>query len=214
VPGDASAREIKMPSGLSIVVSEATKRRLIDVLRSPSAQKIDFYLGYLHVNGVGYGAVADAVSNNSIGFRFGKVPAGAAAGFDAVDKVFDFPAGRIYGSNLVEQALALHEATHAAKWLIYRKAGIIENDTQDEAAAYLASTLYLMDNSSDWPPGGNLVYLEASRIAGSLLNKKGAIVPAHDEARLRSFVALRPIYSKIGVTYNSTVYVPRKGWFD
>jgi hypothetical protein len=200
-----------MPSGPSIVFSAATKQRLIDVLRSPSAQKIDFYLGYLHVSGFGYVTVADAVSNGSIGIRFGQVPAGAAAAFDGEDKVFDFPEGQIYGSNLVEQALMVHEATHAAKWLIFKKAGIIENDTQDEAAAYLASTLYLMDNGRDWAPG-HLIYVEASRIARSL--KKGSIVPAHDEARLRSFVTLHPVYSSMGVTYNSTVYVPRKGWFD
>lgn len=203
-----------MPSGPSIVFSAATKQRLIDVLRSPSAQKIDFYLGCLHVSGFGYGAVADAVSKDSIGIRFGQVPAGAAAAFDGVDKVFDFPEGRIYGSSLVEQALVVHEATHAAKWLIFKKAGIIENDTQDEAAAYLASTLYMMNNGRDWAPGGHLIYVEASRIAGSLLNKKGSIVPAHDEARLRSFVTLHPVYSNMGVAYNSTVYVPRKGWFD
>jgi hypothetical protein len=142
-----------------------------------------------------------------------QVPAGAAAAFDGEDKVFDFPEGRIYGSSLVEQALVVHEATHTAKWLIFKKAGIIETDTQDEAAAYLASTLYLMNNGRDWAPG-HLICVEASRIARSLLNKKGSIVPAHDEARLRSFVTLHPVYSSMGVAYNSTVYVPRKGWFD
>ena len=179
-----------------------------------AAQKIDFYLGYLHVSGFGYGAVADAVSRGAIGVRFGELELGAAAAFDGEDKVFDFPDGGVYGASLVEQSNIVHEATHAAKWLIYKKAGIIENDTQDEAAAYLAGTLYLMHNGGDWPPGSHLIFVEASRIARSILNKKGSIVPAHDEARLRSFVSLHPVYSNMGVVYDLTVYVARKGWFD
>ena len=87
-----------MPSGPSTVFSAATKQRIIGVLRSAAAQKIDFYLGYLHVSGFGYGAVADAVSRGAIGIRFGELELGAAAAFDGEDKVFDFPDGGVYGA--------------------------------------------------------------------------------------------------------------------
>lgn len=198
-----------MASASSVVYQAATKQRLIGVLRSSTAQKIDFYFGYLYVNGSGYQAVANAVSNGLIGIRLGQVPPGAAAAFDGEDRVFDVPDGGIYGVNIFEEANLVHEATHAMKWLIYKRARIIEADTQDEGAAYVASSLYLLYNGQDWGSGSDFHHVVASQVAHSIMNKKGALVSPNDEARLRAAVTFHPVYRNMNVTYDSTVYVPR-----
>jgi hypothetical protein len=203
----ALPKELEMASASSTVFAAATRQRLIQVLRSPTAQKIDFYFGFLHVNGFGYQAVADAVSKGSIGVRLGQVPALAAAAFDGAARVFDFPDGGIYGVNMSDQANIVHEATHAMKWLIYRRARIVEADTQDEGAAYVAGSLYLLYNNLDWGPGNDFHHVVGSQVARSIMNKKGALVPLTDEARLRAAITFHPAYSQIGVTYSSTVYV-------
>jgi len=106
--GDQNAR------GPPTTVREAAlKQRLVGLLRSPLVQKIDFFIGYMHINGVGYLRVADAVSNGSIKLLVGNVPAGAAAAFYAGDRVFRFPDGT-YGLNRNDEADMVHESTTAA----------------------------------------------------------------------------------------------------
>ena len=101
--GDQNAR-----GPLTIVREAALKQRLVGLLRSPLVQKIDFFIGYMHINGVGYLRVADAVSNGSIKLLVGNVPAGAAAAFYAGDRVFRFPDGT-YGLNRNDEADMVHE---------------------------------------------------------------------------------------------------------
>jgi hypothetical protein len=187
-------------------IQEAALRQcLIRVLMSPEAQKIDFFLGYMHINGVGYRLVADAIVKGSIGVRIGGVPDGAAATFDPSENVFNFLNGT-NGSLLSNQGVMVHESTHAMKSLLYPfRVGWTVADTQDEAAAYVAGSLYMIYAGAPYN-SPTLPYAKADQIARSIQGKKGAIVPARDEGHLRAFVASHPVYSQMGVDYYSLVY--------
>ncbi len=96
------------------------------------------------------------------------------------------------------------------KALLYPfKAGMMVADTQDEAAAYLAGSLYMIYIGTPFTNPNTIAplnYLKADLIAQSIQGKKGAIVSTQDEANLRAFVASIPLYSNVGVNYYSMVY--------
>jgi hypothetical protein len=192
-----------MPDGpLTTVREAALKQRLIGLLRSPLVQKIDFFIGYMHISGAGYSRVADAVANGSIKLFVGGVPAGAAAAFYPGDRFFRFPDGT-YGLTRSDEADMVHESTHAIRALTYtRQSMMLIPDTQNEAAAYVADALYTLysgsSNSSPQP-----IFIKADQIAQSIKDRKGAMVSPQDEANLRAFVAFHPVYSNDGKTYTS-----------
>ena len=191
------------------VQEAALKLRLIAILTSPAAQKIDFFLGYMHINGFGYQRVADALREGSIGVGLGNVPSGAAAAFDSDENLFEFPDGGFGLTLASDQGTIIHEATHAMKSLLYPfKVGWTVADTQDEAAAYVAGSLYMfyIGKSFTGAPGAPLVFVKADQIARSIQDQKAAIVSARDEGHLRAVVATDPLYSEFGINYYSLVY--------
>jgi hypothetical protein len=192
MPGDYAQATIQLVT---------LKRRVINILKSPTTGKIDFYLGSMHVTGAGYLRVADAISVDKIGVRIGMVPAGAAASFQPW--VFDFPNGQ-YGALPSDQATIVHEATHAMKALTLSFAGLVP-DTQNEAAAYVAEALYMRYLGSS-VGNGLPQWVRADLIAKSIMGQPGAIVPKTDEDNLRVLVAMRPVYFQSGITYSSTKY--------
>jgi len=187
---------------LTTVREAALKQRLIGVLRSRLVQKIDFYIGYMHINGAGYLRVADAVAKGSIKLFVGGVPAGAAAAFYPAGRFFRFPGGT-YGLNAGDQADMVHESTHALRALTYtRQAMMLITHTQNEAAAYVADalyTLYIGSSNSSFEP----IFIKAFQIAQSIKDIPGAVVSPQDEANLRAFIAFHPVYSNAGKTYTS-----------
>jgi hypothetical protein len=105
------------------VQAAALKQRLVGILTSAAAQKID------HVDRFGYNSVVNELRNGSIGIRLGQAPAGAAAAYRTKEKLFDFP-NRTYGFLPTDQGAMVHEATYAMKALLYPfKAGMMEADT-------------------------------------------------------------------------------------
>jgi hypothetical protein len=187
---------------LTTVREAALKQRLIGLLRSPSVQKIDFFIGYMHINGAGYLRVADAVANGSIGLFVGGVSAGAAAEFSPPGRFFRFPEGT-YGLNRSDESDMVHESTHALRALTYtRQSQMLIAATQNEAAAYVAGALYDLYVGS---PNGSFqpIFIKAAQIAQSIKDRKGALVSPQDEANLRAFIAFHPVYSNAGKTYSS-----------
>jgi hypothetical protein len=184
----------------------ALKERLIGILQSPEAQKIDFFLGYMHISGLGYLRVADALRRGSMQISIGTVPEGAAAAFSNARNLFHFP-DKTYGILAGERSDMVHEATHAMKSLLYPfKVGWSVTDTQDEAAAFVAGALYMLYAGASFT--GAPAFVKAIQIARSIQGQKGAIVPARDEGHLRAFIAAHPVYSEAGINYCSTLYRP------
>ncbi len=187
---------------LTAVREAALKQRLIGLLKSPLVQKIDFLIGYMHINGAGYLHVANALANGSIKLFVGGVPAGAGAAFYPGDRVFRFPEGA-YGLSRSDEALMVHESTHAIRALTYtRQSMMLIASTQNEAAAYVAQalyTLYVGSSGSYFEP----IFIKADQIARSIKDRKGAVVSPQDEANLRAFIAFLPLYSNEGKTYSS-----------
>jgi hypothetical protein len=81
-------------------------------MRSSPVQKIDLFIGYMHINGVGYLRVADAIADGSIKVSIGDLPAGAAAAFYPGDMFYRFPDAS-YGLTQSDEEDFVHESTHA-----------------------------------------------------------------------------------------------------
>src|SRR6476620_11415577 len=96
-------------SGFGIVTS---------ILTSPAAQKIDFYLGSVHVDGEGLRKVAKLVfmkvfGGKGIGVVEEPQPVGAGASYDTKKDYFSMPPTAGFGSTPVDRYYILHEAVHA-----------------------------------------------------------------------------------------------------
>jgi hypothetical protein len=180
------------------------RSRVMKVLTSSTAMKIDFTLGSIHVDAAGFTSVYLAILNKTMGFPgidvdVGKVPSGAAAAYDSGDDTFQFPHAA-YGMAANEQAIIIHESVHAmrdlkgAMFLSERRGIVFTTRTEDEAAAYVAGALFILyDNtmvSSDTKP----IFLKAYQIANSIMNRKGAVVPDTDVMSFRNIVAGDPLY--------------------
>src|SRR5262245_49343340 len=91
-----------------------TAARIINVLMSKAALKIDFQLDQVHLVGsVAFPAVAHAVAGYQQGapgirIRFGKVPAGEDARYLTMESFFDFPDWS-YGMKRDERSGIVHE---------------------------------------------------------------------------------------------------------
>jgi hypothetical protein len=184
------------------------------ILLSKPAAQIDFTLGSIHVDGVGFAAVASALFTKMVGFkgigiRFGNVPAGAAAAYDEDDDVFDFPSAT-FGLTPVERIYILHESVHAlddiAIGTLCMPGGrgcIFTTRTENEATAYVAGALFSLYDTGVVPDGVSNSgdhWVKAFEIAQAIRNMKGAVVPAADASSLRQLIADRDSYKSAGIT--------------
>ena len=128
--------------------SSSLQRRVADVLREPVLQHIDFSLEDFHINSTNYGLVADAIETGRIQIELSTPRPGAALGAA-------YTPGRdmmsISGSgtftNARDKATIVHESTHAMLDML-RIATF--SDINDEAASYLAESVYLHAQQSDY----------------------------------------------------------------
>jgi hypothetical protein len=179
---------------------------VIDLLRSPPAQQINFYFGTFHIWGQHYLKIANLVMKGSIGVKYEAQAAGAAASYwtrhlSHGSPYYSVPSAT-YGMQPVDKLCLIHESTHAIADWIYGP--FVESDTLDEAAAYIAGALY--GEYAGIATGGPPQFGQATQIAQSIMNQPGAMISAQDTANIRTTIAARQVYSSMGVTYNSTVY--------
>src|SRR5262249_43323351 len=131
------------------------RERVNTLLMSDAAQKIDFTIEQIHVDGWGFTYIALAMLTRPHGshgttVRLGHVQPGADATYDPARNIFDFPnAG--YGTTPFQKAGVIHECVHAVRDSMGR--GILTIPAQgrptrtrttaltDEAAAYIAESL-------------------------------------------------------------------------
>jgi hypothetical protein len=133
-------------SGYQTAKTSHLKITINSVLLSPSAQKIDFWLGSIHVDGPGFRTVVDALNHYKVFVKVGGVPRGAAAAYDTMNNCFNLPTAT-YGQSAVDKQAVVHEAVHAiqdiAGGTLYSTRGsIFTSESENESAAYIAQELY------------------------------------------------------------------------
>ncbi|WP_315832890.1 hypothetical protein [Bradyrhizobium prioriisuperbiae] len=129
--------------------NEVLKQTVRSVLCNPMLPLINFDLNGLRVTGLGYGNVRLAVESGRITCAVGvqqraSLPAGnvAAAQYDPQNNTFHFSRESFGSVVRSEQAAIVHEATHAQFDLAGPKAGNYVLAIDDEAAAWLAGSLF------------------------------------------------------------------------
>ncbi|WP_315833276.1 hypothetical protein [Bradyrhizobium prioriisuperbiae] len=175
--------------------------RLVGLLASPAVQQIDFSFGQYRVNSSGFRAVSTALLMKTLGYvgidiDIGGVPIGAGAAYDPNTDKLLFPTAT-FGGTLTEQMIIVHECVHA----IFDIEGFkfTGTYTENEGAAYVAGALYYRRSNG----GGHFAdepKKTADRIARSIINAQGAVVPSDQVIALRSVIANHPEYRKLGVT--------------
>ncbi|WP_342362182.1 hypothetical protein [Terrarubrum flagellatum] len=176
-------------------------------LLSPSAAKIDFALGSIHVDGAGFAGVAALVAHGGIGIKVENQQTGEAASYNYPKNSLSFPLG-YSGTSPDDREAIVHECTHAlhdiwggGRWWSER-GSITTARTENEAAAYIAGALYLTYEAGSpvaTPSTLPVIFQLAYDIAGRISGQKSARVDLRDEMRLRQAIANDPVYQKRGV---------------
>lgn len=173
-------------------MTDIIRDRLTSVLFSSAAQKIDFYLDKIHVDGSGFSYVALALlskakDDRGIKIAIGHLPAGAEASYDPATNTFRFPTAG-YGLRRAEQMTLIHESVHALRdasgvRLRTRTGLVTPTALSDEAAAIVAGALFdIFNNPADsvtpsFASGGG-AYDCAYAVAMQMVGNPGADVGA------------------------------------
>jgi len=180
------------------------------VLSSPSARRIDFHLGLINVDAAGLAAIHSLVSVGTISVKVVKstdmVDAGVESQYDPTTNSLQFIRADYGSDDYSEEAGIVHECIHGlhdfygAGYYYPRRGGAnFITRSENEAAAYLAASLYFLYETGK-PPEGDGVFDIAGMIAKRIMNKRGAFVTPAEANALRIAIALHPIYrSKFGV---------------
>ena len=188
--------------------------RVMKILLSLPAARIDFWAHGMHVSGGGYGMVWAYITQGWIKLRTARlasqITSGAEAQYDHDTHILWFRRDS-YGSAPDERALVLHECTHALRDIMaspgFRTEGLYGSKIggqlhfDNEAAAYIAASLfYIYDNGVKQPTAEgdeSDIFAAANAIADGLKDKKGARVDETAFSDLRDKVSLNPTYAAI-----------------
>jgi hypothetical protein len=164
------------------------------IVMSDAAQKVDFYLDKMHVDGSGLSYVALALASKPRGGRGLSIAVGglgphAEASYDPSTNTFKFPKVN-YGTVPFERMTIFHESVHVWRDSVGRTVAtssgkVKTRDVSEEAAAFLAGALFFLydagptsasDTTPTWAKGvyDNALCL-ALQVAGQS-NPKGCNV--------------------------------------
>jgi hypothetical protein len=169
------------------------RQRLIHVLTSKAAHRIDFHIDGIHLRGFEVGRVLTHLlltrqGHGSIVLRTGDVMEGAGATYYPLTNQFDFPS-ETYGADADERASIFHECVHA--WMDARvptqstpadaamRLLLRQSKVAEEATAYIAESLYYIYEATtagrlpEPSVQTNPVYVEADRIAAYMKTRPG-----------------------------------------
>jgi hypothetical protein len=189
---------------------EDLRNRVLSLLASGPARRIDFQLGAIRVNAAGLDRVSDMIRLKALGSAVGidvvvgRVPRGAGAAYNNPSNELRFRS-TAYGASATERAAILHECVHGLRdvqgtylptpagpeWTFY---------LEDEAAAYVAGALYHLYETGSASSSTHPVFVKAYAIARSIMGTPGAAVPDADADELAELVGDDPTYIKAGVT--------------
>lgn len=172
-------------------------RAVMDVLGSPSAQRINFRLGLIHVDGTGLAAVSNLLSIGTVsGLRIrvgGPLPRGAAAAYDDATNTLRFSRAE-FGVNASEKATILHECVHALHdvygggYYHPRGGSRFMTASENEAAAYVAGCLYHLYETGRTLKGHSTIFYHAGEIAKRIMHQRGAFVTTEEATALRKVI--------------------------
>jgi hypothetical protein len=196
---------------------QIARQRILSVLISPAARKIDFHLEQIHVVGSEVGRIVGRLlvsqpGQKGIGIRFRHLDPGVGAEYDSHENEFDLPdAG--FGLAPEDRSLLFHECVHA--WMdarVPKNKGLIgmlsriflqATALTEEAAAYVSQSLFeLYDSTSGTGLDTDTaqtspIILEADRIAAGIQNRPGAVVPASSVCTLKQKIMADAVYSDL-----------------
>jgi hypothetical protein len=168
------------------MASQVLAATVIRVLSHPVIMKINFELNGLLVTGMRYHVVAQAVRSGKITCEIGtdrdpNLPAGTviAAEYKSDPKPhFMFPREDFGTSAGSEKIKILHEATHAIFDCYADSGGTSILAIDDEAAAYLASALFLQlsDVGNRMPLFVGSAFDEACKLSNKILDATGDFI--------------------------------------
>lgn len=187
--------------------------RIVGVIMSASARRIDFTLGRIPVNHDGFRLLFNELVTQRIGVTTEGVPPGAAASYDQVNDIYNIPR-RSYGQTPEERKTLVHESVHALQDIrgavAYGAWGAaLPTDSENEAAAFIAGALYYYYETgifldSDGSDTG-VIFNKANEIAGQVARGR-TTVSDMDQNELRTLIASAGIYRREGITYTSRLY--------
>src|SRR5215475_963940 len=181
------------------------RKRVADILRSPPIKKIDFRLRQWHIDPNSFWKFADPFELEIVDVDSGGVIAGALAQYHYDNDTIRFPDAS-FGTNPFGRAVIVHECVHA--YIDSFADGRI-NVSANEAAAWVAYGLYLLNSGSSIPtpkspdpskPTPDEVTL---RIANNIMNMPGATVTTTDEHDLRTAIVNHPVFVKRGINVDT-----------
>jgi hypothetical protein len=173
--------------------------RIVSILRSPAARKIDFILGAWHVNALAFDNVASAIELGDIDVFVGTPTDGAEAQYNYKRDILVVPTAA-YGAALTQQSGIIHECVHG---FVDIKNIAGQAESANEAAAYLAGMLYILHTGNPIPPTKHPIGVLAAGIAKKIIGQRGAVVPSLFESDLRRTIASSPHYQRQGMTFDS-----------
>jgi outer membrane protein OmpA-like peptidoglycan-associated protein len=174
---------------------------LTNVLTSAAAQRIDFWLGSIHVDGRGLSSVVQALKDGRIDVTIAQLQKGAAAEYANATKFFRFPTAT-WGLTPSDRKAMLHESIHAMQDLAggqlwSERGSVFTYESENEAAAYVGGALF--DIYSGIPLTSNVqVFIFADQIGQSIKGKPNAVVSSADAAVLRTLISAHPVYFNDG----------------
>jgi hypothetical protein len=173
--------------------------RILSILRSPAARRIDFILGAWRINALAFEDVASAVELGDIDVVVETLKDGAEAGYNFKRDILIVPTAA-YGATVTQQSGIIHECVHC---FVDIKHTAGQAGSANEAAAYLAGMLYILHTGNPIPPTKHPIGVLAAGIAKKMIGQPGAAVPSIFESDLRRTIASSPLYQRKGMTFDS-----------
>lgn len=165
------------------------------VLVSPSAKRIDFHLGLMHVDAAGLIAVRGLIIAGIVRVRIEpSTDPHVAALYNYSANTLKFPREN-YGANAKEKSDILHECIHAlhdiygAGYYSGRGGSRFMTESENEAAAYVADALYYWyETGRVQGSAADPIFVKAGAIARRIKDLRGAYVTTDEAIDLRKAI--------------------------
>jgi hypothetical protein len=193
------------------------RHSILLALKSNLAQQIDFWCNWIHVDGAGFLSVHQALLIDYMHVAVDHTLDHDMMQYSSADKTFYVPRSNFGNpdSLVAEKALMIHESVHAlVDWSFRPPAAYLTDITSDdpslastryhpglklveeEAAAYVAQALHLINYYDDGGPGNIPEFQIALPIARRIKGTPGARVTDVESALLQGVIAADPRYQK------------------
>ncbi len=166
-----------------------------DVLISPSARKIDFHMGLMHVDAASLLAIRGLIIARIVRVKVMPMSgSNVAAAYNNAANTLKFPR-EDYGKDAKEKSDILHECIHAlhdvygAGYYHSRGGSRFMTESENEAAAYVADALYYWyETGTVQGSAADPIFVKAGAIARRIKDLRGAYVSTAEAIDLRQAI--------------------------